>query len=794
MSELILADVLRDAAESAFKLHKDPNSAPFREVLFAEFLTRWHFSPEDLAIGKAPCASGSYLFLFHKNLAVTNISLIELISLVRAYAIDSETEQAVQIGFFSTAEYKNFFVNLWEAIFIEVDAKENPNEKLKVDFPSKSIEATIKSLLRFHEQSLRRTIVFDSYFTSAIIHVPRSLKVDIRAIAFQSGYIHSCGPALFSRQIERATKFAIVGALDEFFERNVGTKFFLTPYASEYFDPYESDSAASVRNGLDGVRIQLRKHFLEDDTLVSFLGTLQTLFPDKLIVPSGAYTYSRERDIAVERGATEACTMWFITDRGFVSGGASHPTIPDRDTFLFLYAQLYLNYPQLNIFKERKPAWLASTTLPHTLSAAMINVTRAFCDRKARDHYPVILDPFCGTGTTLLDSALRYTNAMVVGLDRNPLMPAMVRDNIQFFSRPRNDVAGIAQFIKDIKDELTDQQKEQHVETASVIARVLKSSAQRRNLNPTKRIPKDDFAFCIQLLMDEFTQLFPSPADANISDLSVSQLSKKGFSQKLVEYLEQEDFPLELKIVCYSLWRALVMNTFSIRTEVRGPKALYEVFIGELNRSCKEYTDLESLLDRAVKMNHGTFEERIGKYSHECSASPQYLAQIAEKGFFEANEAMLDMNYLKQQGSRIVVSKVADSIKAMERFETSVDVIITDPPYGFNYDEGDSLQGFFAELIPAMIKTLRHRGQLIMALPAFARNGKQIPYYQTRGSIVRQLVASVEGGGRRLVRYADALPGVKEILNPPWYWGSGAAVERRIVHFVVESDGYGGAR
>ncbi|PZR81145.1 MAG: hypothetical protein DLM68_18390 [Hyphomicrobiales bacterium] len=50
--------------------------------------------------------------------------------------------------------------------------------------------------------------------------------------------------------------------------------------------------------------------------------------------------------------------------------------VKDRQLYLIVYAQSYLIHTQLNVYKERKPAWIASTTLPHTLSAALLNIAK----------------------------------------------------------------------------------------------------------------------------------------------------------------------------------------------------------------------------------------------------------------------------------------------------------------------------------------------------------------------------------------------------------------------------------
>ena len=123
----------------------------------------------------------------------------------------------------------------------------------------------------------------------------------------------------------------------------------------------------------------------------------------------------------------------------------------------------------------------------------------------------------------------------------------------------------------------------------------------------------------------------------------------------------------------------------------------------------------------------------------------------------------------------------------MKKLHRSVDVVITDPPYGFNTptSEGTEMINLYARLAPTLVDCLRPWGQFLIALPAFAKNGRQIPFYQTRDLFVKQVIYHVEAEGRDVIRFAESVPGVPEFFKLPWYWGTSNTIERRVLHFVI---------
>jgi len=173
-----------------------------------------------------------------------------------------------------------------------------------------------------------------------------------------------------------------------------------------------------------------------------------------------------------------------------------------------------------------------------------------------------------------------------------------------------------------------------------------------------------------------------------------------------------------------------------------------------------------------------------GSYSREGSVRTQCFGKM--------NPTELSEGQLREQLGRglrpgMYICRVADSIKFLKSTQAFADLVVTDPPYAFNtYEDVRGMQQLYGDLVPTLVRSLNPMGQLLMAIPSLARNGKRIPYHQTRDSVVRQIIGSVEAQGRRLMRYVETIPQRKELFEAPWYWGSMSTIERRIIHFMVQ--------
>ena len=113
-----------------------------------------------------------------------------------------------------------------------------------------------------------------------------------------------------------------------------------------------------------------------------------------------------------------------------------------------------------------------------------------------------------------------------------------------------------------------------------------------------------------------------------------------------------------------------------------------------------------------------------------------------------------------------------------------MDVILCDPPYGFNTTEGQlELGQLYAEFIFAAVRAVRNRGHLIICLPAESYTGQDLPYCTRSGLVTGQVLSAARVLDKHIFRSARLVPNT--LFSPPYYWESEKALRRIILHFRV---------
>src|SRR5581483_7858763 len=108
------------------------------------------------------------------------------------------------------------------------------------------------------------------------------------------------------------------------------------------------------------------------------------------------------------------------------------------ERFYHCYEQEFKNSSPFHPFDENKPAWRAHTTLPHTLTAAMINIALPYRGSSTVN----LCDPFVGSGTTVIEAA-KYPYIAPTGSDNDPLVPQLAFDNAEFFGLDAAELRGL---------------------------------------------------------------------------------------------------------------------------------------------------------------------------------------------------------------------------------------------------------------------------------------------------------------------------------------------------------------
>jgi hypothetical protein len=781
-----------------------------REAICQRFLTRWFIVIDSEHAIQPHAGSGSYYFLFWKNLSVTNVSVVELIALIRMHAIDRGRGGIAKVDFLPTESFKEFFINTYDSFISLHEPDEVIDGRASKTFSTDIITKVVKDFVSFHKNIFTKTILFDLYWTSAIIGVPPTISLDVGAVTLESGYIHSSGIALYLRNIEKAQADVFGRKLlrftKAFAQTAVKKRLFVTPYAQEYFGPYDYDTSASLRNGLDGVRIQLKKHYFEDQSLLDFLAYLQSdLLKDALLIPRGLRKFSKEREDSTSAGgAATDSTIWFITDHHCNYDETSKVYLRGRQIYIIAYWQRYFNENQLNIYKERKPAWLASTTLPHTLSAALINVAKYNRQVIETDLMPrgsgagratpdglTILDPFCGTGTTLFDAVLRCPTAKIIGLDSSNAMFWAVTANLRFLSLDDEEVDRLLSTFNAIRHAL----EAELAPTFDGVPLLQRAARARFGASFLRTVPTNEklFEFALHRVLSELAAAADRTINSDVSDADIYRVSSKGFSDITLSFLADTNIDLRIKIVFFAIWRSFLLNTFSMRDDRRDHRVTLEILLREVKSCLLEYKSHLKLMraDTPPKIEQSvtrltSFTEQIGQYSHCGRIDPGFWKPSWPRIPAPIESISTIDPALLEPG--IQLFKVDDSISVLNNSPAFADIIITDPPFGFNTfgEEAAGMKELYAGLVPALIGSLRSWGQLIVALPAFAKNGKQIPFFQTQESIVKQVLAEVEAQSRVCISFGDTVPVNRRSASPPWYWGGYSTIERRILHFTIK--------
>ena len=146
----------------------------------------------------------------------------------------------------------------------------------------------------------------------------------------------------------------------------------------------------------------IEKFYMGSEPLSNVIKNLIKEFENKLVVPQPGDFIKAQKEISKTTGIDKTHAIWLIVDRNI----RNKELQPGDDRFFICYDQIVKNNNPLHYFNEEKPAWISSTTIPHDLAGALINITMPFW---ANGKTISLADPFVGTGTIFLES-LKFEN------------------------------------------------------------------------------------------------------------------------------------------------------------------------------------------------------------------------------------------------------------------------------------------------------------------------------------------------------------------------------------------------
>lgn len=643
----------------------------------------------------------SFYFLFKKNLKVTNIQFAELVALIRINATNHGNNIGNQLLFLSVKEFNTAFK---EIIF-------------SFKPPAPAIEKLIKNEQKFKKLSkdiavhfcslLKNTVVMDTFFGSCAIYLPPDIELDIARICAQSGYIHSCGKNIYIRNVTKATKSELIRSLKNYVKlTNYNKKVFFAVYAHEDFSRFDRNIQDELKYGLDDVKIHVEKYFMGRDSLVNILKTVAKEFSQSLVIPEAGNFIEKHRELRKKNDIKKDVTLWLVMDSSI---NPSNIQAKGNSRYYICYEQHYMNDNQLHLFDESKPAWKSSTTIPHTLLGAMINITLPYCINLENID---LADPFLGTGTTFLE-CYKYNNITLHVSDLDEFTQILVRDNVEFFSFTIEQLSNLITFLD----------------------------------NTLLLFETHD------KLLKNFFSIFNKSNNGEI-DFSAADIKKF----KALHFTD--------RLILYILLRVRINSTSALE---RGSKDFGTAFISEsekLKFQIKRFKHLKAKQLHAFQQMDNT-NVFLGHYSKSTAVlSSQY-----EKLF-------------KKYANRWDMIKIHN---VTELKENKYDIIITDPPYGFNATADiTALAKLYNGMIRILIKSLKDEGQIVMSLPDKSHCGKISPFFTHKEIIIQQflLITQDPAINKEIVNNVISLP-TPELFTPPFYWESERALKRSILYFRI---------
>jgi 16S rRNA G966 N2-methylase RsmD len=597
-------------------------------------------------------------------------------------------------------------------------------------------------------------IVVDPYYCSSAVFLPHNLDIDMKSICYFSGYIHSCGENIYTRNMVKATKEQFFRNLLLFknkkHKENINSMRLML-YTHEDFTPFDRSLGNHIdflKNGLDNIKFYIEKYYMQKDTLYSIFELIKK--NDKLrnffdVMPSGDYNKTKDH-------FTET-SVWLISDYSI----GDSLQFPGDDKYYICYHQLYKNENPFHLFDENKPGWIDHVTIPHTLSGAMINIAVSLCGNK--DNLKAI-DPFVGAGTTYLE-ALKYNDISYIGSDINGLSRISTKDNLCFFCISNDDLKELLLFI----------------------AQVIKNSDSKIIIPET-----DDFKYAPNAIFDSIIAILDNNLNfiyEFVHDTKFNKIKEKkflswtaNFARTILEEAGQENITIPryklffvTRILIYTMIKAYKRNIYAIlRTRENWKMTFYSELLELFSRTMSFMRQKKrNKNDDHFQNDEETSIVYNAPYSKAISINPSYIFQKFKKLTIKTLEPECDIF----QKLKVLISKG-------EKF----DIILTDPPYGFNTNEEKiSFSKLYLNILPLFVKILCDNGIIMLCLPAQSHSGRIVDYFVQKEIVLQQLYIAAIQNNMILREKIDFNRASHRVFTTSLYWDSEKALKRDIVCF-----------
>ena len=746
-------------------------------------------------------------------------------------------------NYIKSSEMKVVFGSLWDSIVpksVTLQKKKEALQKLKKilfatygnEFPESEPDndwtewyarahSTIDFLVQFYGDYFVETLLVDTYAGSCHVFSPNALKIDNKRICHEAGYIYSTGQLIYMRRSTKVDIPTLRRKIYQWLERNDAPREVpIIVFSREQFNTSANNDVRRMEtNGTDDLKFHLDKFFFGSIPVSELLRNImlpsihdknrKDITKDQLdVVKERLRPWRDQHDSNRIPGKK-------ITGDGSLQSDSKATVLENSDTTIFIqverhihlgepitphsryflcFAQEYLNRNQMFEIDEAKPGWTAPVTIPHTLAASMINIARGASYDKRTDL--TVLDPFCGTGTFAFEASKLSKVEKFLAFDYYPLNKQAWEDNQTLITQPfdmrlgfiRNIICILSKVNFDnvetgkpkpmpqiLEEFLADESK-----TSKLASLIADHSEQLGNLKILKK--EDDlsdkvkFSWAISYI--EFLSALRSQHDSiapQITHSAYKRIANYQFSELALQIMEKSDW--ESRILVYLFWKSLVTNVFSIvalQDEGDYHSEMLKNAIDEIQKFVLR-CDRINFIDSAKLVDVEETPRAIQNSDHAVYRKALYSTKIA-----------VDWETANRKVCYEALS--IEELKNRQDLRHKIDIIVTDPPYGYNVRKDvdlDYLPVLYQNFFDVVFTFLKNGGQVVFSVPDVPMNGQQIPFYLTKNFITKQFLVSARRHNRAVIQGARSLPSPTGHFRPPFYWESERALRRAIMNFTV---------
>ncbi len=600
----------------------------------------------------------------------------------------------------------------------------------------------------------------DFFECSAAIFPAPGLAIDFETLLRQSGYIHSIGQTIYLRNVRKTSVMEIQSSLADHITKlppDGKGKVPFCLYCNEIFDDYQTAGEnEDIAGGIENLKFRSEKFFFGGRPIYSFRDALlrNPTVADKVEFIGSGSSY-RDQISQIESRGSGTIWLYRAQKRG-----------ESNENFFICYHQTLVNADTFLQADEDKPAWLGPVTLPQSLASSMLSLTRPYFDLGSS---PVIIDPFLGSGTTLFEAFKMFNAPDFWGGDINPATKQAVLDNATLLAGDADIISPTLDLVENLL--MDEDKKPSSKQFSKKYEAFIQGGVPMFELASTTRdIAAEVFLKCHLFVSEKISENQKGDGAELDPHRAVRALSSSSVDVIFNRFEDKPDLYQRILIYCY--WKATLRNSSAFLERRR--KAPDKVF-----------QELKNFLSFMRRVENGTRTKQVTPEGVEVPAllfsdgvSPD-TSQLSE--FLRAKQGQIICG--EQNGD---LSQFFQSLPDKVRIK-GADIIITDPPYGFNTDHEDAADLFklYDILIEEIVALVGSQTHLLICLPEESHNGQTLPSFVTKSWFLPRLLQQAASKRVEIIEHSKVWPSSANSGKVPYYWRSERALTRSVLHVIL---------